>query len=93
MTKPASPVCLLGMSSGNGKIMWEEIGEISLKEKQEAEAGLRCKVCWDHGYNLSWVDEGGFPVFDGYVPCSVCGRFVVTPNGDPLPDDDPSSKG
>lgn len=45
MTKPASPVCLLSMSSGNGKITWEEIGEISLKEKQEAEAGLRCKGC------------------------------------------------
>jgi hypothetical protein len=56
------PLDILNKQTVNGKITWEEIGEISLKEKQEAEAGLRCKGCWDHGYNLSWVDEGGFPV-------------------------------
>jgi hypothetical protein len=67
-------------------ITWEELRETSRKEKQEAEAGLRCRGCWDHGYDLSWTDYQGFPVVSHYVPCSVCGRFLVTPNGDPLPD-------
>jgi hypothetical protein len=43
------PLDILNKQTVNGKITWEEIGEISLKEKQEAEAGLRCKGCLDHG--------------------------------------------
>ena len=73
------------ISTGERELTWEEFGEICRKEKEEAEAGLRCKGCWDHGYQMSWTEDQGFPVLDKYVPCSVCGRFTCTSDGKDLP--------